>query len=84
MPYIDDDWKRGQLDGIVEALAERVESGGQLNYAICRLLIHLDPDGYHDMRANLADIREALQEYRRKVLAKYEDTKEKENGTVWK
>lgn len=83
MPYIDDNWKRGYLDGVAEVLADRIENGGQLNYFICRLLVRLNPEGYHEMRANTADIREALHEYRRKVMAPYEDEKEIENGTVW-
>lgn len=83
MPYISNSNKRTILDTKAWSAANSIDEGGDLNYFICRLLVNLGPESYHEHRANMADVTEAVKEYRRKVLAPYEDKKEQENGTVF-
>lgn len=89
MPYIEDENARRIYDRlsklVASALKDKKEgmSGGELNYFICKLLLHLDAESYEDHVTNMAHIKQALYEYKRKVLAKYEDEKEEENGTIW-
>lgn len=91
MPYIQPK-ARARLDADVDALLEKLQTDGELNYAITRLV-----DGfvkrlagagkrptYHDYLIGLGTFRAAGAEFYRRRVAPYEDQKAAENGDVFR
>jgi hypothetical protein len=85
MPYIKDKDKREMSDAIND-LRIRIESKGDLNYAICELVGRLILDGekisYTKMSEWISGVHDAETELNRRLLAHYEDLKIIENGDV--
>jgi hypothetical protein len=84
MPYINPE-KRQELDGIVDELSSKIESGGDLNYVITRLAHRrLQELGhrYGSMEQVVGTLECAKMELYRVVAAPYEDIKIEENGYV--
>jgi hypothetical protein len=85
MPYIKDKDKREMSDAIND-LRIRIESKGDLNYAICELVGRLILDGekisYTKMSEWISGVHDAEVELNRRLLAHYEDLKIEENGDV--
>lgn len=85
MPYIPSQ-KRPWIDEHVSFLADNLESPGELNYAITRLLVrYLHGLGlsYTDASAALGVVSDVRDEFYRRVVAPYEDAKRYENGDVY-
>jgi hypothetical protein len=85
MPYIVDK-ERPEIDeAIVQALT-KIETPGQLNYAItqlCWLYTQIKGVRYTTINEVVGVMGCAKMEYYRRVAAPYEDTKIKENGDVY-
>lgn len=83
MPYITPDERPDLDDYIGEALVV-IESDGQLNYFITRLVVeYYEPKTYTEHQ-HVAGLFPCLgYEYHRRVVAPYEDTKLEENGDVF-
>ena len=81
MPYINKT-KRAEIDkyGI-----DAVSSVGELNYFITsNILLYLGEYPNYEAYNKIIGVLEAVKlELYRKVISKYEDLKEEENGTVW-
>jgi len=82
MPYIAQE-KRHALDIIVEEMVDHglYSPDGNLNYVLFKLAKHIKPS-YNEYKNFLGELQECIAEIRRKMLAPYEDIKEKENGSV--
>lgn len=83
MPYITQD-KRKRLDWIIDNLAAELKDlgiMGNLNYVLFRLAKKVC-FRYRDYVVFEGDCQQALKEIYRKLEAKYEDIKEKENGGI--
>ena len=84
MPYI----KTGgrlPLDILIESLAEKIRSKGDLNYVICELvgkLIINTKISYTQISEWIDGVDGAENELRRRLLDPYEDLKSVENGDV--
>ncbi len=84
MPYIKQE-DRDRLDLFVNELSRRVSTVGELNYAITRLAHLFLPDfgvRYHDLNAVVGVLDCAKGEFKRRILAVFEDQKIKENGDL--
>lgn len=85
MPYITRD-KRPFIDKQVDLVAWNVESPGELNYAICRLLLSYltcnNARNYDSFNMVIGVLECAKQELYRVYIAPYEDEKRSENGHV--
>lgn len=94
MPYINKK-NREKYDPLINSLAQILntridndELSGELNYVIFRLMgLLCDGEsggklGYARMAIVISGISEAQAEFRRKIMAPYEDQKIKENGDV--
>jgi len=82
MPYITQP-ARERLDKEIAALASRIQSSGELNYAITRLLLATTPQTYSDYNALVGVLECAKLELYRRAVAKYEDGKALTNGDVY-
>lgn len=82
MPYIKQE-NRPAMDEIIDLMAKNsVAVNGDLNYmlfAFCKR--HIEPS-YGNYKNFCGELNECVTEIRRKLLAPYEDEKEKENGEV--
>jgi hypothetical protein len=85
MPYISPQ-RRAALEPDSRYLDPYPQNAGELNYAITMLLIQYWEEHGPKYQA-ISDIsgacNEALAEFRRRVVGKYEDQKIKENGDVY-
>ena len=83
MPYICRD-KRSQLDPWITELVQRIETQGELNYAITKLVFREIGDfNYASLEAAIGTLECAKQELYRRVVGPYEDVKCRENGEVY-
>jgi len=83
MPYIKPE-RRAALDEQIRALSDRIDSRGELNYAITALLLsEVRGLSYAELSSLMGDIECVKQEFYRRVLAPYEDEKCRENGDVY-
>ena len=82
MPYIKME-NRPTMDKVVDAMKEaEVCADGDLNYILfkyCKLHI---PHSYNNLKNFCGELRQCATEIERKILAPYEDLKERENGIV--
>jgi hypothetical protein len=84
MPYIAD-ITREILDADVSSLSEKIETAGELNYVITRLVAGYARDGgvtYSNLNAVIGALECAKLELYRRLAAPYEDGKIKANGDV--
>jgi hypothetical protein len=86
MPYIAQD-QRQKIEDAVIALADEVESPGQLNFAITRLVLHYLTNVGSVSYTRIAELTGVLenvkQEFYRRVAAPYEDKKCAQHGDVY-
>lgn len=83
MPYILPA-QRVPIDEKIAELSQLIETQGELNYAITRLVCMsiLLPLTYVKLSEARAVLMDVYHEFTRKVMDKYEDKKEIENGSV--
>jgi hypothetical protein len=82
MPYVKQE-RRSDLNKVVVAMTEAgVKADGDLNYILYRFCKYHIPLNYNSVKNYLGELEESIAEIRRKILAPYEETKEKENGSV--
>jgi len=83
MPYIEPS-RRKHLDPLVAQLARALTSKGEVNYVFTRIVCSLltTPSTYGHISSARAIFMDAYDEFTRKVMWKYEDQKEQENGEV--
>lgn len=84
MPYIKPD-EREELDPVVAKLLSRLGTVGELNYVITKLCLGFANREmrYHNLNAVVGVLECAKLELYRRLVAKYEDEKAKENGDVY-
>ena len=88
MPYVKKE-RRGAIKPLVDALgAEVMDSPGDLNYAICRLVWYIVMNAperlsYALINALIGALECAKLEIYRRVVVPYEDKKVMENGDVF-
>jgi len=93
MPYITQD-QRKILDPIVDQFASRAEyiafthgdrsRDGVFNYVVTKLALRLfDKRGYSQFVRVAGGLEEIKAEYRRRIVAPYEDGKASKNGDVY-
>lgn len=79
---------RGDVDALVSPLVEHVknlpieEQDGVLNYAVTKMVKNVYPKKYFHLNRALGVLTAIREEFYRKVVAPYEDTKIAENGDV--
>lgn len=87
MPYIKQE-QRKRLDWIIDNLAAELESEGMtgnLNYVIfrlCKKFIKNEGENYANYKSFVGELECAKSEILRRLVAKYEEKKIKENGDV--
>lgn len=87
MPYIKPE-QRPALDAQLEPLIEYIQSlpveeqDGSLNYAFTKLLHQVYPEKYFHLNRALGLLEAVTQEFYRRKVAPYEDTKIAANGDV--
>lgn len=85
MPYVNDE-RKAVLDPHLSHLMDELENRGDLNYCItmlaCHMLMRTDCR-YEDREAIMGTLICAANEFYRRVLADYEDTKIIQNGDVY-
>jgi len=83
MPYIRQD-DRKNLDPLITSLSLWLDTDGQLNYAISRLILlqWKRSQGYGTLARLTGVLQNVSQEFYRRVGADYEDTKRAENGDL--
>jgi hypothetical protein len=82
MPYITQS-RRDRFDGELEILAANIESSGELNYCISKLLhLLVGKNGikYETVNSLMGTLDCVGKEFYRKVATPYENRKELENG----
>jgi len=85
MPYIKKNL-RIKYDEILQMM-NIPNSAGELNYFISKLCLkYLNLKGvkYQNFNEIIGVLECVKQEFYRKAVSKYEDKKERENGTIWK
>jgi hypothetical protein len=89
MPYIKDDEQKKAIDAALSTLPD-IERPGDLNYAVTKLMLLFVrgkdgswPMGYAVASAAIGAIECAKQEFYRRLLSAYEDSKKEENGDVY-
>jgi len=82
MPYIKKE-QRASKDKIVTVMVEEnIQANGDLNYVLFKYCKYHIPESYNNYKNYCGELSECVAEIRRKLLAKYEEKKEKENGGV--
>jgi hypothetical protein len=84
MPYIKQE-ARPKLDGAIDELIAAVETDGELNYTVTRLVqgaAEKRGGGYAVFNALVGVLECAKLEFYRRVVRPYEDRKARENGDV--
>ena len=82
MPYIKQE-DRNCLDDIFFQMREQnIRANGDLNYLLFKYCKYCIPKSYNSLKNYIGELRQCAVEIERKILAKYEDLKEKENGKV--
>lgn len=89
MPYIKPE-QRPEMDALVQPLIEKIsampveQQDGNLNYAITKILKGVYPKKYFHLNRALGVLTAIKDEFYRRDVAPYEDTKIEENGDVTK
>ena len=79
MPYIRQK-RRGQLeDLLVNMMEHAIIADGDLNYLLFTYYKRYRPLSYNAIKNYCGELRQCATEIERKILAPYEDTKEKDN-----
>jgi len=82
MPYVKQD-RRQELDFVVDSMARAdISADGDLNYVLFKYCRKYIPKNYNSLKNYCGELNECITEIRRKILAPYEDLKEKENGSI--
>ncbi len=85
MPYVHQS-NRDKLDPAIDALAALIDPehrAGELNYIVTRLMLALKGEArYKDLNELVGMLECCKQEFYRRHIAPYEDTKITENGDV--
>lgn len=82
MPYIKSE-DRARMDKVVDAMVDAgVQVNGDLNYVLFKFCKYHVPRDYNSIKNFNGELSEVVAEIRRKILARYEDVKEAENGTI--
>lgn len=87
MPYIEKE-KRPELDQLVNPLIDHLKSlqvedqDGSLNYAITKIIRNVYPIKYFHLNRALGVLSAVTQEFYRKIVGPYEESKIKENGDI--
>ena len=86
MPYITQDM-RDNLDPSIYSLALRINSAGELSYAITQLALNfgrsLGNQSYHNLATATGVLELTLDEWKRQLVHRYEDMKRRSNGDVY-
>lgn len=82
MPYISPT-KRPHIDRVVDLLSGWIDSPGELNYAITKLLLARKPESYVEFNALVGVLECCKLEFYRRALSVYEDGKAVINGDVY-
>ena len=82
MPYIKQN-NRPTQDIVIQAMREaQVKADGDLNYILFKYCKYFIEPGYNNYKNFIGELCECATEIRRKILAPYEEVKEKENGGI--
>jgi hypothetical protein len=82
MPYVKKE-RRIELDFVVESMARAdVKADGDLNYILFKYCKYFIKPSYNNFKNFCGELHQTSTEIERKMLAPYEDIKEKENGTI--
>jgi len=82
MPYVNQE-RRGELDLVVISMARAdICANGDLNYVLHKFALRHVPLNYNSIKNYIGELEETIAEIRRKILAPYEEIKEKENGKI--
>lgn len=82
MPYVKKE-KRSELDKIVNALRKaNIKADGDLNYVLFKYCKYFVEPSYNNYKNFCGELQQCAVEIERKLLGPYEDTKEKENGSI--
>lgn len=82
MPYIEKN-RRPTMNRVVNLMEQLdVKADGDLNYALFAFCKRCIKPSYNNYKNFCGELRQCVTEIERKLLAPYEDEKEKENGTV--
>ena len=82
MPYIKQE-DRPIIDILVNDLAKRLITTGEINYAITKLIVKLAPKTYTEYSLIIGMLECVKLELYRRMVAPYEDGKKAENGDVY-
>jgi hypothetical protein len=83
MPYLESHDRRAECDEIVAMMEEiKVQANGDLNYILYKFCLRNVGPGYNYFKNYIGELTECGEEIRRRLLAKYEDDKIKDNGDV--
>jgi hypothetical protein len=82
MPYIKPEL-RAEKDKVINAMLEaHVNCTGDLNYILFKFCKYYITPGYNNYKNYIGELEETIAEIRRKILAPYEEKKEKDNGGI--
>lgn len=82
MPYIEKN-RRPTMNRVVNLMEQLdVKADGDLNYILFAFCKRCIKPSYNNYKNFCGELRQCVTEIERKLLAPYEDEKEKENGTV--
>lgn len=82
MPYITQP-RRKDVDPIVDMMSKvAVDADGDLNYILFKYCKYHIPQSYNKIKNYIAELEEAANEIRRKILSPYEDQKIIDNGEI--
>ena len=76
--------KRLELEPFIKDLADNIETDGDMNYVICKLLdAKYNRESYSKFNSGMGVLECVKQEYYRRRIVPYESTKLIENGEVF-
>ena len=82
MPYVKQE-RRPELNFVVESMARAdIKADGDLNYVLFKYCKNFVKPSYNNYKNFIGELNETIAEIRRRMLAPYEEIKEKENGDV--
>jgi len=85
MPYIKKK-ERAKLDYLVKEIAEKIYDEGALNYVIsslCFEVLQREKINYKTLNAIIGVLTCVLQEFYRRIVVPYENSKIEENGDIF-
>jgi hypothetical protein len=82
MPYIKKE-DRPSKDRVVDVMIkENIVANGDLNYILFKYCKYYIPKSYNNLKNYCGELRQCATEIERRLLAEYENLKEKENGII--